>query len=602
MDVSILNEHILRYVRTDKTHSAIMLTGGWGTGKSFYIQNTLIPFLKANSIKCATLSLYGLNTLTEVSKCLYLEIRARFLPDSEAFIAGKTLAKTVLKGATSAFNITISPDKDDLEKLYKSIDLSGKLIILEDIERSHISIFDILGYVNSLVDQDNVKVLLVSNEDEFINYIYVKQDNAVYTSDVKEYTIETKKYLSVKEKTISDTIKWTGNIREALPDIIKSFGEVSLSKFATSDLLENLIQLLSPFTGVSSYSNSLNLRTFSFACQKTCDIILRLSKQDKSNIPELDLKYLKCIFFSIVIFSYRIEKGVIPKWNGSKYLSPSLGSNEFPLFHFCYNYIKHHCFNENDISPTLTAYDEYCIYDVRSKMYDPDISVIEYFYISSESKVKNALSNINARLNNNDIPLYYYSKIAVYLIKLHTAIGYNYEEIKDKMIINCLLVTTSIDVDMIFPSVDFENSNESLQYERFRNDIIRSIEFFYRPSIPEFDYSPNNLNSFSDKVISCKAAIQREGYFISRYDDKKMVDMLTRCSAEHIFTFRNILISVYLHSGPDSYSNSDCETFISILAQINYALKKEIFSSDKIIRFQIGLLCDDIKKYISLLL
>ena len=68
MDVSILNEHILRYVRTDKTHSAIMLTGGWGTGKSFYIQNTLIPFLKANSIKCATLSLYGLNTLTEVSK------------------------------------------------------------------------------------------------------------------------------------------------------------------------------------------------------------------------------------------------------------------------------------------------------------------------------------------------------------------------------------------------------------------------------------------------------------------------------------------------------------------------------------------------------
>ena len=340
MDVSILNEHILRYVRTDKTHSAIMLTGGWGTGKSFYIQNTLIPFLKANSIKCATLSLYGLNTLTEVSKYLYLEIRARFLPNSEALIAGKTLAKTVLKGAASVFNITISPDKDDLEKLYKSIDLSGKLIILEDIERSHISIFDILGYVNSLVDQDNVKVLLVSNEDKFINYISAKQDNVVCTSNVKAHTIKTKKYLSVKEKTISDTIKWTGNIRESLPDIIKSFGEVSLSKFATSDLLENLIQHLNPLTGVSSYPNSLNLRTFSFACQKTCDIFLRLQKKDRSNIPKLDLKYLKCIFFSIVLFSYRIENGTIPKWNGTKYLSLSLGSNEFPLFHFCYEYIK----------------------------------------------------------------------------------------------------------------------------------------------------------------------------------------------------------------------------------------------------------------------
>lgn len=144
----------------------------------------------------------------------------------------------------------------------------------------------------------------------------------------------------IDRKTISDTIKWTGNIRESLPDIIKSFGEVSLSKFATSDLLENLIQHLNPLTGVSSYPNSLNLRTFSFACQKTCDIFLRLQKKDKSNIPKLDLKYLKCIFFSIVLFSYRIENGTIPKWNGTKYLSLSLGSNEFPLFHFCYEYIK----------------------------------------------------------------------------------------------------------------------------------------------------------------------------------------------------------------------------------------------------------------------
>ena len=84
-----INNYILRYIKVNRTHSAIMLTGGWGTGKSYYIQKTLIPFLKENSIKCVTLSLYGLNTLSEVSKNLYWEIRAQFLPNSEAFMTGK---------------------------------------------------------------------------------------------------------------------------------------------------------------------------------------------------------------------------------------------------------------------------------------------------------------------------------------------------------------------------------------------------------------------------------------------------------------------------------------------------------------------------------
>ena len=41
-----LNQFILHYLTKDKTHSAIMLTGSWGTGKSYYIQNVLVPFLK----------------------------------------------------------------------------------------------------------------------------------------------------------------------------------------------------------------------------------------------------------------------------------------------------------------------------------------------------------------------------------------------------------------------------------------------------------------------------------------------------------------------------------------------------------------------------
>lgn len=71
-----LNDYILHYLTADRTKSAIMLTGGWGTGKSHYIQNELIPFLEKEEngkYLCIVVSLYGLKEVSEISKSLYLE-------------------------------------------------------------------------------------------------------------------------------------------------------------------------------------------------------------------------------------------------------------------------------------------------------------------------------------------------------------------------------------------------------------------------------------------------------------------------------------------------------------------------------------------------
>ena len=58
-----LNSYILHYLTKDKTNSAIMLTGDWGTGKSYYIQHSLKPFLEKDENgkhSCVIVSLYGL--------------------------------------------------------------------------------------------------------------------------------------------------------------------------------------------------------------------------------------------------------------------------------------------------------------------------------------------------------------------------------------------------------------------------------------------------------------------------------------------------------------------------------------------------------------
>ena len=39
MTINGLNNYILHYLLKDKTGTAIMLTGEWGSGKTYYIEN-----------------------------------------------------------------------------------------------------------------------------------------------------------------------------------------------------------------------------------------------------------------------------------------------------------------------------------------------------------------------------------------------------------------------------------------------------------------------------------------------------------------------------------------------------------------------------------
>ena len=137
MDINALNEFINNYLKKNKTRSAIMLSAPWGTGKSYYVSNALIPYLNKHNVDCIVLSLNGLTNVGEISKGIFLESKASFLTkDSTLACSTKIIAKTIIKGVTSFFGIDLKADQADLRSLYESIDLTGKLIILDDVERT----------------------------------------------------------------------------------------------------------------------------------------------------------------------------------------------------------------------------------------------------------------------------------------------------------------------------------------------------------------------------------------------------------------------------------------------------------------------------------
>lgn len=367
MTVTELNNYIKHYLEEDKTNTAIMLTGEWGSGKTYYIENQLTEFLQDDKKnRCIIISLYGLEDISEISKSIYMELRMKPpIKDSELLTTGKIVAKTVIKNVFGKFGIDTNMSDDDLQNIYSSVDLDGKLLIFEDLERSHIEIIKLLGYINNLVERDGVKVLLVANENEILNkqsdtfnfdftklfYSTSEDSNEKDNESSTPEDIQAQKYLRIKEKTISDTIYFESNYYEAVKSIVDIFSNRKLQAMIEKN--KNIIEELASM--VKGYCCK-NFRTFIFATQKTVDIFNKMEEDYEDD-------FLKCIYFGIICFSSKMKAGEFPEWEGTEYLSTSLGTNWQPLFKFCYDYIRWQKLEVEDIAKTRDAYDKMKLYD-----------------------------------------------------------------------------------------------------------------------------------------------------------------------------------------------------------------------------------------------
>lgn len=306
-----LNQYIQHYIEKDHTNRAMMLTGPWGCGKSYYIREELIPYLSKEehgSHSCIVVSLYGLTDLHDVSRAVYMETRfGAVKPKTEKGQTASLTAKTVLKGVAGFFGIDLNPDSGDLQKLYESVNLAGKLVIFEDVERTKIDIFEFLGYVNNLTEQDGVKVLLVTNEAEFVHRVPIKVADekdrkqaefiARVTENDPDYTEETQKYFEKKEKTVGDTIQFAGDTKTAVKQIMRRFDNNLLASFANDVTAGDLSDIM-------ALMGSSNLRSIVFACQKTIDIFERIPKEN-----DYTEDFFRTIFYGTVFFSIRLNKG-----------------------------------------------------------------------------------------------------------------------------------------------------------------------------------------------------------------------------------------------------------------------------------------------------
>ena len=559
-----LTQYIAHYVEKDKTKSAIMLTGDWGSGKSHYITNELIPRLESKfSTQCIIISLYGMDNISEISKQIFWDLKLKSLNKKIDSPIVKVIGKTFFNSIANKFNVDLDNIDSNLQKIYESIDLSDKLIILEDVERSKIDILDILGYVNSLVDQDGAKFLLVANEKEFIKFNVAESNthNALYKQhnnnniDNQEYTQHTKAYLNIKEKTISDTLQFKGNLNLAIRQIIDSFNHPKLNNFVDDNYIEKIRLIL-------INSKTPNLRTFIFSCQKTVDILDKI-------LDQYDDSFIQCIFFGIITFALKLKSGKNVDWDSSENYSINLASEEAPLFKFCYEYIMWQKFDISKVSLAYKAFNKKKTYDKNKSRFDSDLNIIFNYFENVESDVLKAVDSISERLNNpEDISFYDYGSIVSCLVNLKEILGCNIDSTMNKLVKNLEGRGKELNIESLFRmSVGEMSASAKFEYNKWREKMKFSLNNGLL-DIPNFDYLPEQSMDFYSYVCQSEHIFRNHNSFAGALDINRLAEMFINCTPKEKHAIRGVFLAIYRSVNLQHYNTNDYQSIKLLLELI----------------------------------
>lgn len=199
-----LTKYLNEYLRMEKPQFAVMISGRWGCGKTYYIENQIAEWGKKKEkargdsivLKPIYVSVNGLNNVSSVAR----KIKAVLHP--MLYSKGAKAAKKVV---LAAMNIAVKSKMDfegdgTGEDLNSLLDAEGvldifmsdsnsvkgnRILVLDDIERSKIPLDELFGFVNGIVEHSNSKVILICDEEKLIE-VAKKENLSVEYKDFKE--------------------------------------------------------------------------------------------------------------------------------------------------------------------------------------------------------------------------------------------------------------------------------------------------------------------------------------------------------------------------------------------------------------------------------
>jgi len=287
-------EEFLKYYYSFKQEPgyAVLLKGKWGTGKTWFINQTLNSLAQEGG-KYLYVSLYGITSFEEIEDEFFKQLHPLLSSKSMA-LTGK-IAKGLLK-ATLKIDLdgdgkadgSVSAQAPELNFPDYLTNTSGFVIVFDDLERASINLESLLGYINHYVEHQGYKVIIVANEEEILAHQEQRDDFKLA-------------YRRIKEKLVGKTFEINPDLSGALVNFISE-----VKNRDAQSLYNKNINLISEIYENSQYQNLRHLKQALWDFER----FLSLVSQDASAKDGL-LDHLLKIF---LILSFEIKSGsILPK-------------------------------------------------------------------------------------------------------------------------------------------------------------------------------------------------------------------------------------------------------------------------------------------------
>ena len=259
-------EEIENYIEEQDQNGALLVTGKWGSGKTYLIRQIEKKLNQEPKYLMAVVSLFGIEDTNTLSKKVkeavaYAQTFNKAEKSGEGHIAkGVNIAKQLsekaaafgelfdfgkIKKIAKSANMLLSIDIHDFLPIEKEVycivageeqPVKKKLVLVfDDFERCKIGVIDLLGIINTYVEDKRIKTIVIASEDNIED-----EEN----------------YKTFKEKVVERTVKLDMEYRRIQQEMIEDY------KTETSEYKEFLKKESPKLFQVFEESGSRNLRTF----------------------------------------------------------------------------------------------------------------------------------------------------------------------------------------------------------------------------------------------------------------------------------------------------------------------------------------------------